>query len=88
LTDACSALYLPAYPEELYEIARTALFALGPSAAPEGTRKGITHHGCAPARAAGMITRPSLTGVSALPGIALAHDVIEAQSNGQSRPTS
>jgi hypothetical protein len=29
LTEPCSALYLPAYREELYELAREALFALG-----------------------------------------------------------
>jgi hypothetical protein len=29
LTEPCSALYRPAYREELYELARTALFALG-----------------------------------------------------------
>ncbi len=30
LTDPCSALYRPAYPAELYEVAREALFALVP----------------------------------------------------------
>jgi hypothetical protein len=29
LTEPCSALYRPAYCEELYELARAALFALG-----------------------------------------------------------
>ncbi len=29
LTEPCSALYRPAYREELYELARAALFALG-----------------------------------------------------------
>ena len=29
LTEPCSALYRPAYPEEVYELAREALFALG-----------------------------------------------------------
>jgi hypothetical protein len=29
LTEPCSALYQPAYPEELYELARAALLALG-----------------------------------------------------------
>jgi hypothetical protein len=40
LTDPCSALYLPAYPEELYEIARAALFALGPRAVPRRSEEG------------------------------------------------
>jgi hypothetical protein len=40
LTDPCSALYLPAYPEELYEIARAALFALGPRAVPRPSEQG------------------------------------------------
>jgi hypothetical protein len=30
LTEPSSALYRPAYREELYEVARAALFALGP----------------------------------------------------------
>jgi hypothetical protein len=33
LTEPCSALYSPAYREELYEVARAALFALGSRAA-------------------------------------------------------
>jgi hypothetical protein len=32
LTEPCSALYQPAYPEQLYEVARNALLALGPDA--------------------------------------------------------
>lgn len=33
LTEPCSALYWPDYVEELYEVAREALFALGPDGA-------------------------------------------------------
>lgn len=36
LTEPSSALYRPAYPEELYELARAALFALGREAASAG----------------------------------------------------
>ena len=46
LTDACSALYLPAYPEELHEIVRVALVALGPGAAAERNEEG--HHAPTP----------------------------------------
>jgi KUP system potassium uptake protein len=38
LTDPYSALYRPAYRDELYEVARETLFALGPNAAPARAR--------------------------------------------------
>jgi hypothetical protein len=42
LTEPCSALYRPAYPSELYEVAREALFALLPHAASQATPE--EHH--------------------------------------------
>lgn len=42
LTDPGSALYLPSYPEELFELAQAALLALGPASAPH---ERVARHG-------------------------------------------
>jgi hypothetical protein len=39
LTEPCSALYQPAYADELYELAREALFALAPDGAASSLRR-------------------------------------------------